>query len=79
MLWMFLIFFLPCSFLSWAGTVEKAFESFFFPLSTPADLSRKSIWFRQKFPVRNGLRSPLGFASEKNEGGFDGLLSRILA
>lgn len=45
----------PAFFLSWAGTVEKAFESFFSPLSTPADLSRKSIWFRQKFPVRNGL------------------------
>lgn len=42
---------------SWAGTAKRIFGSIFLP--TPADLSRKDIWFLQQLPVRKRVRSLL--------------------
>lgn len=75
LVWMFLIF--ACSLSHGRGRLKRHLSLFFF-LLTPADLSRKSIWFLQQFPVRNGLRSLLVWLWGKKHG-FEALLLWMLA
>lgn len=60
---------------SWAETVERIFEPLFLP--TPADLSRKDIWFLQQLPVRNSVRSLLVWC-EENQHDLEAFMLRPL-